>query len=563
MSNHLDNDSADHQHRVKGTEVFVGGLVQSVTEAKIREVFSPCGEIMEVRMIKDQKGNPKGYCFLKFSTREGAVKAVKEKAGTMLEGRKIGVLPSTEQNSLFLGNLPKEWNPEAFDRVVREVFQDVVSMNLAMSLNDGALPSSQKQQNRGFGFVQFLSHAAAARAYRMGSRSDFVLGGKCHPTVQWAEEEPEIDPEELAKVKIAFIRNLPADVNEDFLKKIFGVYGEIEKVVLSKKGQSQIGFVHFSIRQDMDKAIREMDDKTIQGPKSSSFKLQVEVARPFEKSKKRAHESSSRTTSTTVSQSKVLKTEHAFPSSGAPVLKVVKEPVVADPYEAAVVSLPVAVKDRLLRILRLGIATRYDIDIQCLRSLQVIPESAAISVLDQFLLSGADEIDKGAFLAGLISKYHARSLGTSRMPEYTSRSSDIASVRSDFARLSGRSQVPVVDSFSSHVPTTISRYDSYLPRSYLNYSLSPRLSRITRRTMEERNASPPPYYSGSPPSYGRMGINSPVAVGASPVTLGASCQSTRPQVKFDPFTGEPYKFDPFTGEPIRPESPPRGGGSLY
>lgn len=33
----------------------------------------------------------------------------------------------------------------------------------------------------------------------------------------------------------------------------------------------------------------------------------------------------------------------------------------SDPYEAAVVSLPAAVKERLLRILRLGIATRFDV----------------------------------------------------------------------------------------------------------------------------------------------------------------------------------------------------------
>lgn len=31
---------------------------------------------------------------------------------------------------------------------------------------------------------------------------------------------------------------------------------------------------------------------------------------------------------------------------------------------------------------------------------------------------------------------------------------------------------------------------------------------------------------------------------------------TRPQVRFDPFTGEPYKFDPFTGERILPDNLP-------
>ncbi|KAL2931298.1 Heterogeneous nuclear ribonucleoprotein Q [Bienertia sinuspersici] len=371
----------------------------------------------------------------------------------MLEGRRIGVLPSTQQNSLYLGNLPKEWSPHEFDRVVRQAFPDVHSVDLVMLSSDGVTPFTQKQQNRGFGFVQFSSHAAAERAYTLSSRSDFVVGGKCHPNVQWAKEEPEVDPEELAKVKIAFIRNLPSDVNEGFLMKLFGPYGEIEKVVLSKKGFSQVGFIHFAKRQakvllpvqliegiqkvqatyfaiwpkqlppwsvveqrielelgtwptkqlkelldvglfvihvtisnvlfsasmiavhvdepkmvsiirygpmeDLDIAVKGMHNRTVQGLNSGPFKLQVEVARPLEKSKKRAREESSQT----VSQPKVFKAESGFTSSSGHVLKVREEQDVADPYEVAVVSLPATVQDRLLRILRLGIATRYDVSI--------------------------------------------------------------------------------------------------------------------------------------------------------------------------------------------------------
>ncbi|XP_057521743.1 uncharacterized protein LOC130801843 [Amaranthus tricolor] len=610
MNNSYDHSSADRNHVVKGTEVFVGGLAQSLTEPKIREVFSTCGEIVEVRMIKNQNGNSKGYCFVRFSTKEAAIRAVKDKNGITLEGRRIGVLPSIEQNSLFLGNLPKGWSPDEFDRLVRQVFQDVDSVNLVMLSRDKVTLSSQKHQNRGFGFVHFSSHAAAARAYKLGSRSDFVLGGKCHPTVKWVEEEPEIDPEEVSKVKVAFIRDLPADVNESFLEKLFVPFGEIERVVLSKKGQSQVGFVHYANRQGLDNAVREMHNRTIQGPKSGLFKLLVEVARPFEKSKKRTREESC-PTPMTVSQSKLLKAESDFTSTSGNVLKVIQEPVVADPYEAAVVSLPSVIQDRLLRILRLGIASRYDIDIQCLRSLKEIPESAAISVLDQFLLSGGDEIDKRTFLAGLITKYQVRSLGKSQVPEYTSRENDFVGLRSGLARLPSRNKGPVVDSYSSHMVTSqLARHSPEL--SYLHYSLSPQAS-ITR-TMEERNTSAhftisygqmgvksPVIVDASPQpthNYGQMGIKSPVIVDASPlptrnyekirvkspvildaspqptrnygqmgvkspVVADASPQPTRTQVRFDPFTGEPYKFDPFTGEPIKPESVSRSSRSLY
>lgn len=41
----------------------------------------------------------------------------------------------------------------------------------------------------------------------------------------------------------------------------------------------------------------------------------------------------------------------------------------ADPYEEAVIALPLAVKERLLRILRLGIATRFDVSISCCQRL--------------------------------------------------------------------------------------------------------------------------------------------------------------------------------------------------
>lgn len=90
----------------------------------------------------------------------------------------------------------------------------------------------------------------------MGSKSDFLLGGSWHPVIEWAEE-PEIDPEELAKVfiviclltvctfvycyqfaacytisigfqiTIAFVGNLPKDANEDYLKKLFGPFGKV------------------------------------------------------------------------------------------------------------------------------------------------------------------------------------------------------------------------------------------------------------------------------------------------------------------------------------------------
>lgn len=44
---------------------------------------------------------------------------------------------------------------------------------------------------------------AAARAYRLAQRSDFLLGGKWKPVVDWADTDPEIPEEEMAKVGVS------------------------------------------------------------------------------------------------------------------------------------------------------------------------------------------------------------------------------------------------------------------------------------------------------------------------------------------------------------------------
>lgn len=114
---------------------------------------------------------------------------------------------------------------------------------------------------RPFCLLLEIQSQAAARAYRVGSRTDFVLPGGWHPLIDWAEKEPEPDPEEMAKVrfvycslslsismlisslcvsfwalyvfqaKVAFIGNLPTNSDEDFLRELFEPFGKVDKVI--------------------------------------------------------------------------------------------------------------------------------------------------------------------------------------------------------------------------------------------------------------------------------------------------------------------------------------------
>ncbi|XP_035830096.1 uncharacterized protein LOC110866598 [Helianthus annuus] len=149
----------------KCVEVFVGGLARSVTEDKVHKVFSTCGEIMDIHLIKDQNGSLKGFGFVRFTTKDVGDKALKELNESMLKGKKI------------------------------------VFVSCCCSTR--------------------------SRALKVGAKPNFVLGGTLHPSVKWAEEDAGVDTQELAKIKIAFIINLPSTADENYLKLLFGPFGKV------------------------------------------------------------------------------------------------------------------------------------------------------------------------------------------------------------------------------------------------------------------------------------------------------------------------------------------------
>jgi len=78
-----------------------------------------------------------------------------------------------------------------------------------------------------------------------------------------------------------YVGNLPFSIDSEKLKELFSSYGDIEEAtVISDKfsGRSKgFGFVSFTKDEDAKKAIKEMNDKEVEGRK-----LKVNEARPME-----------------------------------------------------------------------------------------------------------------------------------------------------------------------------------------------------------------------------------------------------------------------------------------
>jgi RNA recognition motif-containing protein len=95
----------DHPSDVNPLGIFLTGIPAGVNEEKIHELFSVCGKIKEIRLIKDKiTGALKGFAYVDFETSEAADSALKMD-NTQMYGKPIRVQRSTVRSKPgnFLG----------------------------------------------------------------------------------------------------------------------------------------------------------------------------------------------------------------------------------------------------------------------------------------------------------------------------------------------------------------------------------------------------------------------------------------------------------------------------
>ncbi|MCB0363220.1 MAG: RNA-binding protein, partial [Bdellovibrionales bacterium] len=72
-------------------KIYVGNLSYDLTEENLKSLFSKCGELLEVKIVKDSfTGKARGFGFVSFSRPEAIEKAL-TLDGTALNGRHIRV----------------------------------------------------------------------------------------------------------------------------------------------------------------------------------------------------------------------------------------------------------------------------------------------------------------------------------------------------------------------------------------------------------------------------------------------------------------------------------------
>lgn len=251
----------------RGCEVFVGKIPRDLYEDELVPVFEKIGQIYELRLMMDFSGYNRGYAFVCYTCREHAKLAIERLDNFEIRtGLRIGVCKSVDNCRLFVNGIPKDKSQQEIKKAMSEVSEDVSDVIVHAGSGPG-------EKNRGFAFVEYQTHRAAAMARRKLMPGRITIFGS-EVVTDWAE--PEIDMNDtLSRIKNVYVRNLKLTTTEYAIYYAFNNIrpGAIERV--KKIPDRDYAFVHFLKREDALYAVQMMNGQKIDGQE-----IQVSLAKP-------------------------------------------------------------------------------------------------------------------------------------------------------------------------------------------------------------------------------------------------------------------------------------------
>lgn len=177
----------------RGCEVFIGKIPRDCFEDELIPIFERIGPIYVFRLMMEFDGGNRGYGFCTYTNREDTKRAVRELDNFEIrKGKTIGVCPSVDNCRLFVGGIPKSKTREEILGEMKRVTDGVKDVISYPSVAD-------KTKNRGFAFIEYETHKAAAMARRKLLQGRFQLWGQ-QIAVDWAEPEREVNDDVMSKV---------------------------------------------------------------------------------------------------------------------------------------------------------------------------------------------------------------------------------------------------------------------------------------------------------------------------------------------------------------------------
>jgi len=230
----------------KDSEIFIGKLPNDIYEYDIVPLFSSVGKIYMLRIMQNFSGLNRGFAFVQYTTPEYADKAIRFLNNVEIRPcDKIGVVKSRNNCRLYIGKLDTMMTKEEIREELEKFTEDIVEVIIHKSDMPG-------QNNRGYAFVEYLTHKAAAKARRKLVPCKIKIRG-IEVTVDWATPLHECG-EILNVFNSVLIKNIRETATNDELCQFYSLSNSL-KIVKFKRASNKL-VISFNSRDDAEKAMQ-------------------------------------------------------------------------------------------------------------------------------------------------------------------------------------------------------------------------------------------------------------------------------------------------------------------
>ena len=221
--------------------VFIKNLDTAIDNKALHDTFAAFGNILSCKVAQDEFGNSKGYGFVHYETAEAAQQAIKHVNGMLLNDKKVFVghhIPKKDRQSKFeemKANFTNVYVKNIQTDVADEEFRDMFEKY--GDITSASIARDESGKSRGFGFVNYIDHEAAAKAVdELNDRDFHGLNLYVGRAQKKHEREEELRKQyEAARVEKAskyqgvnlYIKNLADDIDDEKLRDLFSQFGTI------------------------------------------------------------------------------------------------------------------------------------------------------------------------------------------------------------------------------------------------------------------------------------------------------------------------------------------------
>ena len=227
----------DREH----ASVLVQNIPANVSETKIRQFFSSCGIVKQVKVLQDEDNS----VIVEFEDADAANFAL-SRDGRDFEGAELSIVLNTA-STLFVTNYPASAD-EAYIRNLFGPYGEIINVRF---------PSLQRNKKRRFCYVEFKHPGEAQAATEMDNKEidGLSLAAKISdPAIRQARKDPKQDS------RTVFVGQIPFKAKGVALEKLFSKYGTVEhlKFPQDEKSNSRnrgFAFLTFATHEEAQAAL--------------------------------------------------------------------------------------------------------------------------------------------------------------------------------------------------------------------------------------------------------------------------------------------------------------------